>query len=58
VDAQIRRRRTLEAIKRILLRESLNQPLMVILEDLRWIDEFRMPKMIFWGPLQELDRRN
>ena len=35
---QIRRRRTLEAIKRILLRESINQPLMVIFEDLHWID--------------------
>ena len=31
-------RRTLEAIKRILLRESLNQPLIVIFEDLHWID--------------------
>jgi class 3 adenylate cyclase/predicted ATPase len=38
MDAQIRRRRTLDAIKRILLRESLNQPLMVIFEDLHWID--------------------
>src|SRR6266852_4211973 len=38
MDAQIRKRRTLEAIKRILLRESLNQPLMVIFEDLHWID--------------------
>ena len=28
----------LEAIKRILLRESLNQPLIVIFEDLHWID--------------------
>ena len=37
--AQIRKRRTLEAIKRIVLRESLNQPLMVIFEDLHWIDE-------------------
>jgi predicted ATPase len=35
---QVRRRRTLEAIKRIMLRESLNQPLMVIFEDLHWID--------------------
>jgi len=34
-----RRRRTLDAIKRILLRESLNQPLMVIFEDLHWIDQ-------------------
>jgi predicted ATPase len=35
---QVRRRHTLEAIKRIMLRESLNQPLMVIFEDLHWID--------------------
>src|SRR5713226_9064657 len=39
MDAQIKKRRTLEAIKRIILRESLNQPLMVIFEDLHWIDE-------------------
>lgn len=38
IDAQIRKGRTLDAIKRILLRESLNQPLMVIFEDLHWID--------------------
>jgi predicted ATPase/class 3 adenylate cyclase len=38
MDPQIRRRRTLEAIKRILLRESINQPLMLIFEDLHWID--------------------
>jgi tetratricopeptide (TPR) repeat protein len=39
MDGQIRKRRTLEAIKRIILRESLNQPLMVEFEDLHWIDE-------------------
>ncbi|HXM88676.1 MAG TPA: AAA family ATPase, partial [Candidatus Acidoferrum sp.] len=39
MDAQVRKRRTLDAIKRILLRESLNQPLMVMFEDLHWIDE-------------------
>src|SRR6202162_3733028 len=38
MDAQIRRRRTLEAIKRIIIRESLRQPLVVIFEDLHWID--------------------
>jgi class 3 adenylate cyclase/tetratricopeptide (TPR) repeat protein len=38
MDAQIRRRRTQEALKRILLRESLNQPLIVVFEDLHWID--------------------
>jgi AAA ATPase domain/Adenylate and Guanylate cyclase catalytic domain len=39
MDAQSRRRGTLDAIKRILLRESLNQPLMVVFEDLHWVDE-------------------
>ena len=39
MDEQIRRRRTHEAVKRILLRESLNQPLMLVFEDLHWIDE-------------------
>jgi predicted ATPase len=38
MDPQIKRRRTLEAIKRIILRESLAQPLVVIFEDLHWID--------------------
>src|SRR5215472_4611005 len=38
MDPRIRRRRTLDAIKRILLQESLNQPLMIIFEDLHWID--------------------
>jgi len=39
MEPQTRKRRTLEAIKRILLRESLNQPLIVIFEDLHWIDD-------------------
>ena len=38
MDAQIRRRRTQDAIKRILLRESLNQPLILVFEDLHQID--------------------
>ncbi|HEY2663315.1 MAG TPA: adenylate/guanylate cyclase domain-containing protein [Candidatus Binataceae bacterium] len=39
MDGRVKKRRTLDAIKRILLRESLNQPLMVIFEDLHWIDD-------------------
>ena len=39
MDAEVRRRRTLDAIKRLLLRESLKQPLILIFEDLHWIDE-------------------
>jgi len=38
MDAQIRRRRTFEALKRLFFRESLNQPLLLIFEDLHWID--------------------
>src|SRR5579872_1882402 len=39
MDGQVRKRRTLDAVKRLLLRESLNQPLIVIFEDLHWIDD-------------------
>jgi class 3 adenylate cyclase/tetratricopeptide (TPR) repeat protein len=39
LDPEVRRRRTLDAIKRLLLRESLNQPLILIFEDLHWLDE-------------------
>jgi class 3 adenylate cyclase/predicted ATPase len=38
MDARIKQQRTLEAIKRILLRDSLNQPLVLVFEDLHWID--------------------
>jgi class 3 adenylate cyclase/tetratricopeptide (TPR) repeat protein len=38
MDAQIRRRRMLEAVKRFIIRESLKQPLVVIFEDLHWLD--------------------
>ncbi len=38
LDPPQRRLRTLEAIKRLLLRESQVQPLLVLFEDLHWID--------------------
>ena len=38
MDAQIRRRRTQEGLRRIFIRESLQQPLIMIFEDLHWID--------------------
>ncbi len=38
MDPNMRRRRTFDAIKRLLLRESLNQPVIVMCEDLHWID--------------------
>ncbi|MGC1676119.1 MAG: adenylate/guanylate cyclase domain-containing protein [Candidatus Binataceae bacterium] len=38
MDPAIRRRRTREAIKSVVHRESLNQPLLLIFEDLHWVD--------------------
>jgi class 3 adenylate cyclase len=38
LDPPQRRRRTLDAVKRLLLRESQGQPLLVVFEDLHWID--------------------
>jgi class 3 adenylate cyclase/tetratricopeptide (TPR) repeat protein len=38
LDSTQRRLRTLEAIKRLILREAKEQPLLVIFEDLHWID--------------------
>ena len=39
MDPAVRRRRTRDAVKRLILRETLRQPLIVIFEDLHWIDE-------------------
>ncbi len=38
LDPPQRRRRTLDAVKRLLLRESQVQPMLVVFEDLHWID--------------------
>jgi predicted ATPase len=38
LDPSQRRQRTLDAVKRLLLRESQGQPLLVVFEDLHWID--------------------
>jgi predicted ATPase len=38
LDPGQRRRRTLDAVKRLLLRESQAQPVLVVFEDLHWID--------------------
>ena len=38
MDARIRRRRTFDAVTRLLLRASVRQPLVLVLEDLQWID--------------------
>jgi class 3 adenylate cyclase/tetratricopeptide (TPR) repeat protein len=38
LDPQQRRRHTLEAVKRLLIRESQVQPVLLVFEDLHWID--------------------
>jgi tetratricopeptide (TPR) repeat protein len=38
LDPSQRRQRTLDALKRVLLRESQGQPLLLVCEDLHWID--------------------
>jgi predicted ATPase len=38
-DPSMRRRRMFATVKRLLLRETLNQPLVIELEDLHWIDD-------------------
>ena len=39
MNPQLKQRRTLDAILRLILRESINQPVMLIVEDLQWIDQ-------------------
>jgi predicted ATPase len=38
LDPEIRRRRTLETVRQVLVRETLDQPCVLIFEDLHWID--------------------
>src|SRR5262249_40749656 len=38
LDPVQRRQRTIDAVKRLLIRESQVQPLLIVLEDLHWID--------------------
>ncbi|MFC3106699.1 adenylate/guanylate cyclase domain-containing protein [Undibacterium arcticum] len=49
MDPQIRRQRTFEAIKRLLVRESLAQPLELIVEDLQWLDSETEAFLSFLG---------
>jgi len=39
MELQIKRQRTFDALKRMVLRQSLRQPIVVIFEDLHWIDD-------------------
>src|SRR5262249_23026692 len=52
LDPPQRRKRTLEAVKRLLLRESQVQPLLLIFEDLHWIDS--ETQALLDGPIESL----
>ena len=39
MDAQLRKARTLDAVAQLLLRESADRPLLLMIEDLHWIDD-------------------
>jgi class 3 adenylate cyclase/predicted ATPase len=49
MDPQIRQKRTLDAIKRLFLRESLNQPVLLIFEDLHWVDSETQSFLLLLG---------
>ncbi|HJY79885.1 MAG TPA: adenylate/guanylate cyclase domain-containing protein [Candidatus Binatia bacterium] len=49
MDPQIHKRRTFDAIKRLLVRESLNQPLILIFEDLHWLDAETQAFLVLLG---------
>ena len=38
MDPQVRRRRTFDALQRLVLREAANQPVLMVMEDLHWLD--------------------
>ena len=48
LDPPARRQRTIEALRRLLLRESQAQPLLVVFEDLHWIDAETQAVLIGW----------
>jgi class 3 adenylate cyclase len=49
LDPPQRRQRTLDGLKRVLLRESQAQPLLLVFEDLHWIDARPRPCSTAWS---------
>jgi predicted ATPase len=39
MDAKLRTSRTLDTVARVLLTESMNRPLLLMVEDLHWLDD-------------------
>ena len=49
MDPQIRRRRTFDAILRLVLREALNKPVLMVMEDLHWLDNESQSFLTMFG---------
>ena len=47
MDPQLKRQRTFDAVKRLLTRESLNQPVILLFEDLQWLDAETQTFLVF-----------
>ncbi|MBI3247657.1 MAG: AAA family ATPase [Deltaproteobacteria bacterium] len=47
VDPHVKRQRIFEAVKQLLVRESLNQPLILLFEDLQWLDTETQDFLVF-----------
>lgn len=47
VDPRVKRQRIFEAVKQLLVRESLNQPLVLLFEDLQWLDAETQDFLVF-----------
>jgi len=49
MDPQIRRRRTFSAIQQLVLREAVNQPVLMVMEDLHWLDDESQSFLTMFG---------
>ena len=54
MDAQLRKSRTLDAVANLFLAEAVNRPLLLMVEDLHWLDD-ESQSLLDW--LAELDQR-
>ncbi len=49
MEPQLKRQRAFDAVKRLLVRESLNQPVILLCEDLQWLDAKTQAFLTFLG---------
>jgi class 3 adenylate cyclase/predicted ATPase len=56
MDPRIRRQRTFSAIQRLVLRESRDRPVLMIMEDLHWLDDESQSFLMMFGSAVEQAR--